>query len=604
MKRTGAVAPLAMAPFLYAVAALIGTAAAAKSSVQAEGASAQTSISQIRDTLRNLLRSIEDNGRDAETLFGKRQLWCDSNTHDFEANNQAVSASLLDMQAQLTETEAEVEEAEGTVQQVKVDIEMVQHTIKQTEDMLKEREGEANHQADADVLASLVDNKQLSLASLQGELEVAVPVLAQLQASVAETKQRISYRTESVTAAKDFISSLRDSCQGSADRADAQAAARVGESNSIHVALQALPAQTQPASDDKDDKGDNAQALSFVQVADRNLEVSTDDLSDLFAADQEAHPASYAAPAAPAVRSSPRVQAKEQMSAAPSLRPRIQTLLTQLKNGDDAFSGLDQNVWCTKQRENSGMALKFAQDSVAQISSELDAHTDAEAELSDELSKLQATSAEVTASAKSVAAQVSKEQALVQSSRKDQQLATKILDQAMTILKELGMSNSTKVVSALDSAKKMLFAQIKASSGFEQQAKAASKALSENALTLTKTQESEQHNLEFAKDDHASQRLRGVENKRLYEADVQEASTYVKKLEESCKANAMGEAKQQRSAQVHALEDADKALQGKLVEAKSTANSLRGFDASHPKPLPENLTPMQRAAMEMGISTD
>jgi len=509
------------------------------------------------------------------------------------------------MQAQLTETEAEVEEAEGTVQQVKVDIEMVQHTITQTQGMLQERAGEAD-QHQAALLTSLVENKQLSLSSLQGELEVSVPVLAQLQATVAETKQRISYRTESAEAAKDFLSALRDTCQGSADRADAQAAARVGESNSIHVALQALPAQSQLEGAEKVDKDGNAQALSFVQVADRNLEVSTDDLSDLFAADQEAHPESYAtaAPAVPAMRSKSRVQATEQVSAAPSLRPRIQTLLTQLKDGDNTFSGLDQGVWCTKQRENSAMALKFAQDSVAQISSELDAHTDAEAELSEELTKLQASSSDVTASSKSIATQATKELALVQSSRKDQQLATKILDQAMTILKELGMANSTTVVNALDSAKKMFTAQVKASSGFEQQANAGAKALSEAALTFTKAQESEQHNLEFAKDDHASQRLRGVENKRLYEADVQEASTYAKKLEESCKANAESEAKQQRSAQVHALEDADKALQGKLVEAKSTANSLRGFDAGHPKPLPENLTPMQRAAMEMGISTD
>merc|ERR1719183_3399436 len=133
MKRPGAGLTLAMAPFLSVVAVLIGAAAAA--GVRSDGSNSQSSINQIRDTLRNLLRSIEDNGRDAESLFGKRQLWCDSNLHDFEADNQASSASLQDMQAQLTETQAEVEEAQGTVQQVKVDIEMAQHTIKQTDDM-------------------------------------------------------------------------------------------------------------------------------------------------------------------------------------------------------------------------------------------------------------------------------------------------------------------------------------------------------------------------------------------------------------------------------------------------------------------------------------
>jgi len=584
---------LAMARFLSAVAVLVGAATAA--SVQSEGGTASKSISQIRDTLRNLLRSIEDNGRDAEALFGKRQQWCDSNLHDFEAEHQAASTNLLDMQAQLTETEAEVEEAEGTVQQVKVDIEMVQHTIKQTEDMLKERTAEGDTK-NADLLTSLVENKRLSLASLQGELEVAVPVLAQLQANIAETKQRVSYRTESVTVGKDFISGLHDSCQGSADRADSQAAARVGETNSINVALQALPG-TDPAEDATPD----AQALSFVQVQ----EVSTDDLSDLFAADQETHPTDTVA--APVTRSNRHVQATNENAKVPgpALRPRIQSLLTQLKDVDATSSGLEQSAWCAKQRENSGMALKFAQDSVAQISSELDSHTDAESELGEELGKLQTSAASVTASAKTVFSQVSKEQALIQSSQKDQQLATKILDQAMTILKELGESNSTKVVSALMSAKKMLGAQIKASPGFQKEASAKAKIVGEQALAFNKVQESEQHNLEFAKDDHSSQRLRGIENKRLYESDVQEAAAYAQKLEESCSADALKVVATQRLAQVHALEDADKALDGKLVgEAKSASVGLRGSDASTPKALPENMTPMERAAAEMGVSTD
>merc|ERR1712224_391250 len=152
----------------------------------------------------------------------------------------------------------------GTVQQVKVDIEMVQHTIKQTDDMAKEHSAEGDHKSDYSLLQSLAENKKLSLASLQGELEVAVPVLAQLQANVAETKQRISYRSESVGAAKDFEAALKDGCQGSADRADAQAAARVGESNSIHVALQALDQASQSQSTDLDTQA--AQALSFVQI--------------------------------------------------------------------------------------------------------------------------------------------------------------------------------------------------------------------------------------------------------------------------------------------------------------------------------------------------
>lgn len=574
-----------MAPFLSAVALLLGVAAAA--SVQSDGTK-QSSVKQIRDTLKNLLRSIEDNGRDAEALFGKRQLWCDSTIQAVEADSQVSSASLLDMQAQLTETEAEVEEAEGTVQQVKVDIEMVQHTIQQTAAMMKER-SVADHQADASVLSALVENKQLSLKSLQGELEVAVPVLAQLQANVAESKQRISYRTESAATTKDYISALKDSCQGSSNCADTQGAARVGESNSLHVALQELDESSKAASNDDDPQA--SQALSFVQVTDKSQEVTTDDLSDLFAADQDAHRGNSVEGAA--------VHRRVTRPAPAPLRPRIAALISQLRS--DGGSASDQTAWCAKQREDSAMALKFAQDSVAQISSELEAHTDAEAELGEDLTHLQASAAAVTAAAKNVLKQATEERALIQSSLKDQQLATKIIDQATTILREMGMTNSTKkVVKALDTTKSMLSAQIKADAHFEREASAKAKAVAEKALALTKDQESEQHNLEFSRDDHASVRLRDVENKRLYVADVEEAADYVKKLGESCSADGVINAKKQREAQVHALEDADKALDGKLlVEATSTQSSLRG-----PKPSDKNLTPMQRAAMEMGVAMD
>jgi len=591
-----------MATLLSLIAAFFGVATAAN--VQSGSNSAGTSISQIQDTLRNLLRSIEDNGRDAEALFGKRQLWCDSAIHDFEAANDDSSASLGNMRAHLTEMQAEVEEAEGTVSQVKVDIEMVQHTVKQTEDMLKEHSGEGEQMSltllqtsskdDTKLLTSLLENKRLSLTSLQEELQVSAPVLAQLQANVAETKQRVSYRTESLLAAKDFVSALKDGCQGAAKRADTQAAARVGESNSIHVALQALAASVQTQDDRQDeDIQDGDKILSFVQLADKSDEVTTDDLSDLFAADQVERKGSTLEQSKGSIR----------MEAVPSLRPHIQTLLTQLKTGA-AANGLDQAAWCSKQRESSAMALKFAQDSLAQAKSQMDAHAAAEAELSEELEKLQTSAAAVAESGKTVLQEADKEKALIQSSQKDQVLAIKILDQAATILKEMGMSNSSMAFSGLGAARKMLAAQIKAATGFQQEATSKAKVVGEAAAALTKVQENEQHNLELARDDHSSQRLSGVSTQHLCEADLKEATAFAQKLEESCKSSAESVAEQQRSAQTHALEDAQQALDGKLLEAKSAAVKLRGVQQSSVKQASQNLTPMQRAAAEMGISTD
>jgi chromosome segregation ATPase len=348
-------------------------------------------VDQIRDTLRNLLRSIDDAGKESESLFSKRQSWCDSTIKKFEAANQVSSANLADMQDQLTEHEAEAEEASGTVQQIKVDIEMVQHTIKQTEDMFKEDafvEAAKGGAADLHLLQSLVDNKKLSLVSLQGQLEVSIPVLSQLQASVAETKQRISYRTDSMAVAKDFVTSLKDGCQAGADRADTQAAARMGESNSIHVALQALDGMEAKHAESNDGQ---VTPLSFVQTQ----EVTVDDLTDLFSD----HMSSAVAAPVKKVAAPPRSRPKHMHSIA-SLKPRIAALLAQLKSGGVEAS--DKATWCSKQREDSALALKSAKDQVAQLTSELNAHIASEAELSEELQRLQDLSATLTATSNSI----------------------------------------------------------------------------------------------------------------------------------------------------------------------------------------------------------
>lgn len=583
-----------MSSFLSVLAVLLGPAAAA--SLHSDGASVAASISQIRSTLSNLLRSIEDTGRDAEDVFGKRQLWCESSIHDFTTSEQSGRASLQQMQAHLSESLASAEESKGAVEQLHTDIESVNHTIKQTEDMLQK-----SVSTDAGKLRALAANKHLSLTSLQGELQVAVPVLAQLQASVAEMRQRISYRSESAAAATDFAAAVKDRCQKGADHADRQAAARVDESNSIHVALQALeavsPSKKPSAEKDQDSSDLQASALSFVQRAEKNQEVTMDDLSDLFAPSNHQDPATVSSKGSALMQQQPMTN---HVVASP-LKPHIRTLLTDLK--DTGISG-DQANFCMTQRESSKMAVKFAQDSINQISSEVASHTSAEAELSDEVKKLQTFSAAVTDSAKVVVEQAKKDEALAQSSRKDQELAVKILGQAVTILRELGVSNTSKAVSGLVDANKIVETQVQLASDFQQQAAVKAHAIADSALALFQLQESEQHNLEFAREDHASQRLRAAENKRLYEDDAQEASEYVQKLEESCKADVQSQVAQQRSIQVHALEDADSALAGKL-KASSNGNSLRGTGASSSKPKEaKNLTPMQRAAAEMGISTD
>jgi uncharacterized phage infection (PIP) family protein YhgE len=360
----------------------------------------------------------------------------------------------------------------------------------------------------------------------------------------------------------------------------------MGESNSIHATLQAI--------DSMEAKHDLPQTnpLSFVQTQ----EVTVDDLTDLFS-DQVSAPVVHT----PVVKkAAPSRHHPHHLQSASSLKPRIATLLAQLKSGSIEES--DKTDWCSKQRDDSTLALKSAKDEVAQLSSELDAHVASEAELSEELQRLQDLAGTLTATSNEIMDFAKKEQSQLQSATKDQKLATKILEQATTILKDLGAANATQAVAGLQAAQKMLGAQIKATLRFEQEAIAKARNIAQKAGDYAKVQASEEHNLEFARDDHAAQRSRGVSTKRMYESSVNEATSYLQKLEESCKTDAEAEAAQQRSVQVRALEDADNALDGKLVTRKAPVSKLRGVD-TQPKSS-EHMTPMQRAAAEMGIAIE
>jgi len=579
------------------------------------GAVTSDSIPQIRDTLQNLLRSIEDSGQEAESLFEKRQGWCKSAIASFEAHNEDTATSLSDMEAQITEGEAEVLEAEGTVQQVKVDIEMAQHTIENHQknvEMLKQQE--SPDARSLSILGELVRNKQQSLVSLQGELDTSVPAMSRVQTSVDEMKQRVSFRTDSAAAGNEFIAALEDGCQQVSLRADTQNRARMSESNSIRVALQAVMAlgstvPKQNAQQDAEESSPPAQQdaeesspPSFVQTSqsDSSQEVSDDDLSDLFAQQQEQQQPRPDPVDSEHHAAAPRQHTSQGLS---SLKPRVQALIAQLRQS--AAASTDQSAWCASQRESGQLALKFAQDSVAQASSERDTHSEAEANIAEELQTLNVFAIELRNASVTFTAQAGLEQALIQNNRKDQKLANKILEQAANILKELAAGPGiAKVLAALQDAQKLFIAKSQADVDFEHQASLKGESIVQKAGQVAQVQDIEEHNLQWVQDDHESQRLRSVEDSVSFQDDVKQATAYLKELEESCKNEVQSMAQQQNSAQVQALEDASQALDGKLEAPPAAMRGLRGHEKKKPVLPAADLTPMQRAALEMGLSLD
>merc|ERR1719203_73956 len=101
-------------------------------------------------------------------------------------------------------------------------------------------DGEGVPQADEHLLKILVQNKKQTLASLQGELEVVLPMLAQLQARAAETKRQLTDRHDSAVGGRLFVAALKDRCERSQKHADEQAVARESAAGSIEGALNSI----------------------------------------------------------------------------------------------------------------------------------------------------------------------------------------------------------------------------------------------------------------------------------------------------------------------------------------------------------------------------
>ncbi|CAK0910130.1 unnamed protein product [Prorocentrum cordatum] len=131
-------------------------------------AGAGPSVSEIRDTLQNLLRSVTQEGDKVEAFFKSRRDWCDGVLEKFEAADNSSKQGLTFLNTDLKEHVASVEEAQGTIQQVQADIVLVQHTLNQTQEMHRVlRQDEAFAQSsDAllqehdQLLLELVDNKR------------------------------------------------------------------------------------------------------------------------------------------------------------------------------------------------------------------------------------------------------------------------------------------------------------------------------------------------------------------------------------------------------------------------------------------------------------
>ena len=572
--------------------------------------STEVSLSQIRDTLRNLRRSIEDEEHDAENFYDLRQKWCDDTLHKLEEDLEATHTSLVHLGTDLKEHEAAVEEAEGTAEQIRADIALVQHTLNQTEMAF---EGLPDGPQDAvknthRLLTALVQNKKQTLLSLQGELQVVLPTLAQMEARLAETQRRYVDRNESTTIHASFVGQLRTGCSDSAERADRKATARMSETSFIETALQALDqmAPNHHAREQRQESAPDSSPLdamtglsevSFVQTSQETV-TSEDDLMSIFRGPS------------PKSRDASSSLLQQEPAATPrqksSVGSEIQNLLSTLSVKSD---NRDQAEWCSLERAQNHLVQRVAQASLGEVSAEINAHVNLEEHLSEELKGIAAFGNTIKGAAKEGMESAEKERTHLAGSQKDQGLATKILAQATSILKELKHSKRLSsrnekayqtMLSALSSAKVAFGSQSETLSDWQKQLATATTEQERLVQESVRLFEHEEANLELVRESHVSRRNECEENQRVYEAQASEASQYSEALKGECDIKVKVTEDQEEKVQQHALQDAEKVLKGEEVKEETTSHSLRGAVRKDEA----NMSPMERAAAEMGVDSD
>lgn len=613
----------------------------------AEPASSPAVLGQLKDTLQNVLRGVEDEGHNFAVFAEQRRKWCAQGLQNWSALANASHDELQSLRSDLEEREAAVEEMNATAQHAHANIALVQHTIKQATSLLETSQSQDNGQRQQ--LQELLVDRKAVLSALQSEFQALSPTVARLQADAAEAQRRVESRQEAVEAVGVFTEALRNSCSIAVEREDDRAALRLTVSTALHDALQALnqvgiPKKQLPSqgsaphsaeSPELTDSSDKAQQaleafekeeekedaedaavetdISFVQVASISAKGRHHDFPDnSHVADAEAD------------------------------LPTIDELVARMNAGSEADSAKKATEspqhaeWCSRERVRNNFAMTFMQDLSAQMTTESQLHEDMGAQLGKEVTQLQSEHESIQNVSSSAAWSVSEDERLATTEAHDGELAVKILSQAAAVFAELcapggPLQNdeaAARAAQALQNASRAFVAVGAAKSKTSNSSSDMMQQLAEAAEDAAQSIRREILLLQKQQKRHALQKGLCDQRHGQYNNQANEAADYLKQLENECGSTADTPSQQRRKVELRALQDSKRVLQG-MNPVRSNRpggrhGSLRGSAASEEegavtsasKEVPgalagatstaqrSELSPLERAAAEMGVQMD
>jgi len=611
------------------------------------------SVQQVVETLRNLRESLEDSAKRAEASEAQVAEACKEalrRTGDRAGENfSGPNASSL--RSSLKEQEADLERSEGRVKQVSAGISLAERArVGFVQAGLRSSNATLtaffmalpSTNSDASLVASVGSNKQMMLASMRGALEVLVPSVAQLRERKTETARRLEARIRSVASSGRFLAAIRDSCAQSSTWSSARSTSLANEQNYIAAAEAALQ-QIAP----------DAAEVSFAQLsevrrhttrrgADDGDESPEERVEDVFASqpgeDQQTQAErkdsddslDTVLPSKGASEQGTEGEASAQKVEVPAeARPMVENkkgpssavreLLSEVKGSAEK----DDHTWCTKERLRTKLALHLAEDVATELGKEVDERAQMETQIARDLTVLSGASSAVAAASKDVSGGLAKQKELLSSRAQELALAKRIMEQAVHVLSDLRSAGALPsaagaaggvVDAAVDSLKQVdtfLADEAKSQSGALDELTRSMKVLAQTASECSSDLKAEHVQLDFARQMHASARARLAESRRRYDDDWKDVETYAADLEKTCGQDIAHVAAQETAAEARALEDAEVVLAGKDLPERADAagaSGLRGAGSVAHRPVAaaklQDLSPLERAAQEMGVSTD
>jgi len=425
-----------------------------------------------------------------------------------------------------------------------------------------------------------------------------------VKARLSDAEQRLQLRGVSSSATHRFANAMRKSCEAGGQFLDGELKALELQDSSLGQAIEALHAAEALHGLDQSTLSAAAVELqsqvSFLQMA-TSAQAEMPDLLSFFRSKPEAsedgadEPSLLEVPFTKPVQKEPQAELLQAMPE--QQRPDVFGLVSKMQV-DGRKDRSKQEAWCAEELGREKQALKEARASAELFGNDAAANARLQGNLDEELGQMQRNSAQVKQAAKHMLEDATNWTKGMDSTSRDQVVAAKVLKtaaQGLSALREQWWGHSTSnpvesAMRALTSAGTSFEQQALSSKVWRSESSESATLVSKQAKDLLTALAGESSKLELLRDFYAERQQRSEENKELYAGQAKSSESSLRSLEDACSKKKLDLQESGLTAEMNALHDAQMVFLGHHIKAKS----LRGA----------GLSPMEKAALEMGVSMD